>query len=191
MSRRCFVGIPMPEEYQRILARIVEAWRGTLHSRITWTREGNWHLTLFFLGEVEERTLESLREQLAEVRMAPFTFQASGGGFFPPGRKPRVIWVGVRQGADACGKLASLVESAVHPLGFVSDKHDFRAHLTLGRIKQARQDNWSSLLEYLNGVSWPTVSIDSFVLWQSTLKSTGPEYTSLERYPLQEPEGPE
>jgi 2'-5' RNA ligase len=187
MSMRCFVGIPMPEEYQRILERITEAWRGSLSSRVSWTKKGNWHLTLFFLGDVEEATLAPLRESLAGVRMPAFAFQASGGGFFPPGKRPRVIWAGVRKGAQECGRLASMVESAVHPLGFVSDKQEFRPHLTLGRIKQAKRDDWSALLGYLNRVRWPEVTIDSFVLWQSTLKASGPEYSALERYPLQGP----
>ncbi|MCF8031106.1 MAG: RNA 2',3'-cyclic phosphodiesterase, partial [Desulfohalobiaceae bacterium] len=109
MGKRCFVALPLPESYQEGLARLVEQWRGRLASKINWTRRGNWHLTLYFLGEVENGELAAIRSALAGIRLPRFTLQAGGGGFFPPGKPPRVIWAGLKQGGEACTALAGEV----------------------------------------------------------------------------------
>ncbi|MFW6179926.1 MAG: RNA 2',3'-cyclic phosphodiesterase [Desulfohalobiaceae bacterium] len=186
MPIRCFVGLELPQSYQEGLQEIVDHWRHCLRSRVSWTRKGNWHLTLCFLGQISQEQLQGVKSSLQQVRMPVFEMQAKGGGFFPPGKKPRVIWAGVESGAQECSRLASLIAQAVQPLGQDSGKQPFKPHLTLGRVKQAKEDDWKGFLEYLQNLYWPRFSVDSFCLWQSTLKPTGPEYSLLQRYPLQQ-----
>ncbi|MEF8889551.1 MAG: 2'-5' RNA ligase family protein, partial [Desulfohalobiaceae bacterium] len=80
MGTRCFVGIPLPESYQEGLERIVEQWGEKLTSKINWTKRGNWHLTLYFLGEVDDGSLSVIRNSLAGVKRSRFVLQAGGGG---------------------------------------------------------------------------------------------------------------
>ena len=182
---RCFIGIPLPDSYQKIMAELIENWKNRLNSKITWTRFGNWHLTLYFFFNLDQEQLKNIESALAEVKMEKFAFQSKGGGFFPGPKKPRVIWVGLQKGADKSSELASRVLSSLQPLGYEPDKRPFAAHLTLGRIKQARQDNWGELLYYLNNLDWPEINIDKFVLWKSELSQKGPTYTVLQEYHLQ------
>lgn len=184
---RCFVGLPLPEVYQQGLKTIAETWRPKLRSRMTWTRPGNWHLTLFFLGDIPEEAGDRVQEALAAVRQPRFQLKAGGGGFFPPGGKkpPRVVWAGLDRGDDECTGLAARVRDALVQLGFQADQRPFRPHLTLARVKQAKGgDDWAGLLRDLNAREWPPVDMLSFVLWQSSLKPSGPEYAVLREFPL-------
>ena len=181
---RCFVGIPLPESYQEGLLTIVQNWQKKLHSKISWTKKGNWHMTLFFLGQISEDNVEQVKEKLKEVSMNSFSLQARGGGFFPPGKQPRVLWVGLETGHQECIQLAEKIENNLHDLGFESDKKSFRPHLTLGRVKQNRKDNWSEFIDYLTKIDWPLATIDSFNLWKSDLTPQGPIYSVIENYPL-------
>lgn len=184
MTIRCFVGLELPASYQEGLQDIVQDWQHNLHSKITWTKKGNWHLTLCFLGDLTQDQLQQVKSALQEVHMPGFEMQAKGGGFFPPGKKPRVIWVGVDKGFQECSRLAALIGDALHPWIQNTNKQPFKPHLTLGRVKQAREDDWKRFLEYLLQVEWPPFKVESFCLWQSTLTPAGPEYNLLKRYTL-------
>jgi 2'-5' RNA ligase len=191
MGKRCFVALPLPESYQEGLARIVEQWRGKLASKVNWTKRGNWHLTLYFLGEIEDAEVDAVRSALAGVKRQRFVLQAGGGGFFPPGKPPRVIWAGLRRGAEACSALAGDVEKALVDLGYPGRDKPFTSHLTLGRVKKGARDDWKALLRFLQDTEWPEIEADAFVLWRSSLTPSGPVYEEMERYPLlpREPEG--
>lgn len=95
-----------------------------------------------------------------------------------------MVWIGLSSGALACKELAEDIEQALEPLGFPLSKKEFRAHLTLARIKKAGQDDWKALLLDLNKRQWPAFCVRTFVLWQSQLTPRGPVYTRLKDYPL-------
>lgn len=184
MGIRCFIGIPLSEEYQQALGQISETWRNHFNSKMTWTKKGNWHITLYFLGDVQEDLLLKIQHNLANISMTSFGLQAGGAGFFPSEKRPRVVWTGLQKGQKECSLLADKVNNALQPLGFAEQEKEFRPHLTLARIKQLRKDNWSEFLHYLNSFSWPEIEINSFVLWQSILKPQGPIYKVIDRYIL-------
>jgi len=184
MGTRCFVALPLPEAYQRILAEIAGEWKSRLRSRLSWTQAGNWHLTLSFLGELEPEMLAAVQDALHTVTGPAFSFQAFGGGFFPPGKKPRVVWVGAGQGAQECIHLADQVEQSLQSLGFPLSSRPFRPHLTIARVKQPRSDDWSTLLQWLHKRTWPFFTVDKFILYASRLTPQGPIYTTIQEYLL-------
>lgn len=184
MGTRSFVALPLPDAYQLALPEIASAWGTTLRSKLTWTKEGNWHLTLSFLGELGPEMLASVQEALGTVSAQRFILQASGGGFFPPGKNPRVIWVGLSQGAQECTRLAHKIEQALHPLGFPPSSRPFRSHLTVARVKHSRSDDWSQVLKWLQNREWPAFEVEQFVLYASRLTPQGPVYRALQEYPL-------
>ena len=179
---RAFIALTLPREYQDALARIRDFQGRTLRSKTSWTRPGNWHLTLKFLGEVEEKQVSAIKRVLSGVQFKAFMFQAGGAGFFPPGRSPRVLWVGVDRGGDACAGLAGSVEKALLPLGFAREKRKFSPHLTLARVRRAAPDPWDEIMNNLSQLSWPAFKVDSFVLQQSVLGPQGPTYTPLAEF---------
>ena len=182
MATRCFVALPLPQKYQEALPEIASAWDAALRSKLKWTTQGNWHLTIFFLGELEPDVLFSVQNVLHTVDRHRFQLQAGGAGFFPAHKTPRVLWVGLRQGARECVQLAKDVESALLPLGFTPSKRPFRPHLTLARIKRPGSDDWSSILQWLQQKQWPSFEVDRFVLYASRLTAKGPEYRVINEY---------
>ncbi|MFQ5883156.1 MAG: RNA 2',3'-cyclic phosphodiesterase, partial [Candidatus Methylomirabilales bacterium] len=111
----------------------------------------------------------------------------AGLGTFPPKGRPRVVWVGVEQGAEEVVKLQGRVEEVLLPLGFPREERPFHPHLTLGRVKGMRQ--LSPLLEYLRGGEIGEVGrmqVRCVDLMQSQLHPRGAIYTRVEGVPLAE-----
>lgn len=185
---RLFIGLPLPEEYQQGLTALRRELQGGLRSALSWTREGNWHLTLKFLGETEDAALPPLVESLAGVVWQGFTLQAGGAGFFPPPHpkrpwQPRVLWTGLQQGAGESMALARAVEEALVPLGIPREERPFRPHLTVARIKHAHGgDDWQAMLRRLQAWAWSPCRMERFVLWQSRLGPGGPVYAPLREF---------
>ncbi|MEW5774873.1 MAG: RNA 2',3'-cyclic phosphodiesterase [Thermodesulfobacteriota bacterium] len=185
---RAFVALPLPAAYQDGLAAVRRDWSPRLRSRLSWTRPGNWHLTLKFLGDVEESLLPRLAAALGAVRAPRFVLQGGGGGFFPPRPEarrrwqPRVLWVGLARGAAETAALASAIEKALLPLGFPAEGRPFSAHLTLARIKWSEPDPWDEVLADLAGRPWPEFPAAGFTLYRSALGPGGPQYAALSTF---------
>lgn len=185
---RAFVALPLPPAYQDGLAAVRTNWERRLRSKLNWTRPGNWHLTLKFLGDVDQDRLPALAAALGAVRCPEFSLQGGAGGFFPPqveGRRrwqPRVLWLGLARGGAEVAALASSIEKALLPLGFPAEERPFSAHLTLARIKWSEPDPWDEVLADLAGRPWPEFPAAGFTLYRSELRPGGPVYTALSTF---------
>lgn len=105
-----------------------------------WTKTDSWHVTLKFLGEVPETRTDEVQEVLEEVaRKAPrFWTNLTGAGAFPSQRRPRVLWMGLHDEANAFRNLAGRMERKFEAAGFSRERRPFRPHLTLARFKEPR-----------------------------------------------------
>lgn len=184
---RLFLGLPLPESYQDGLARLVAQCRKNETARFSWTRPGNWHLTLKFLGEVPGDKVPAMEgavsQALSALPFRPFPFRAAGAGVFPSLPRPRVLWAGVSEGAEEAKGLAACLEEALMPHGFQRGERPFAPHLTVARIKEARREDVESVLMKMNTTGWPVVSMREVVLWRSALGGGGPAYTRLASFP--------
>ena len=173
---RLFIGIPLPGEYAQIIREIQAAWKKRLASKVTWVRPELAHVTLKFLGEADEDKVVAIAQAMQEAARGSFVMQGGTGGFFPATGAPRVIWVGLRQGREECAAYFEQLDGGLAQAGFVAEPKPFSPHLTVARVKAAvRNDDWSGLLVGLKR-DWPMFTVDRVVLWQSILKSSGPEY---------------
>ncbi len=184
---RLFVAVSLPSEIQNRLAAVQDQLRRA-QADVSWVRAENVHVTLKFLGEVEVKRLDRMRLALTEVARAaaPFSMQVAGVGSFG-GRIPRVVWVGVGEGAEPLVQLAGLVEGALARVGFPKERRGFTAHLTLGRVRSSR--NAEALLALILDTpasTFGTVKAMQFELMQSELRPSGSVYTVLDRFPLGE-----
>ncbi|MFO7767655.1 MAG: RNA 2',3'-cyclic phosphodiesterase [bacterium] len=181
MSIRIFVAVPVPLEVTRPLAEFAgEVGPGA--GRIKWVDPGSMHLTLFFLGDVEEERVPAIGEALGRAagEVAPFTVRLDRVGAFPNLERPRVLWVGVSEGSGNLQDLKEAVDRVLEPLGFEPDRRTFHPHLTLGRIKAPGRRG--AVAEAAAGWDVPSASwtVDRVVLYQSTLTREGAVYEELE-----------
>lgn len=187
---RLFVAVQLSAELRERLASIQDRLRGA-QADVSWVRPANLHITIKFLGEVEPKRLECIRSALAEAieGAAPFAVTVAGVGTFG-GRIPRVVWAGVREGAEHLEALAGAVENELGRVGFPKEKRGFTAHFTLGRVRSPR--NVQALLAALRdepAAPLGTVPVDQFFLMQSELSPRGSIYTELETFVLEDPGG--
>jgi 2'-5' RNA ligase len=176
---RLFVAVDVPEEVKSsIEADVVEPLRSTVEAA-KWTRPEGRHLTLAFLGEVADDRVAEIASALAEATTQHRSFDASFDrlGGFPNDRRPRVLWVGIGNGADALVALQSDVADALVPLGFAREERPFHPHLTLARFQRPRT------IEPLPSVRIPDArfTVGEVVLFRSQLHPKGARYTALER----------
>jgi len=182
---RLFVAAELPASHRASLADACESGR---RGGVRWVPAENVHLTLKFLGEVEEKLVPKVEEALAAVAAAaePFALSLSDCGCFPNTRAPRVLWVGLGEGAAAAGALAAAVDKALEPLGFAREKRPFKPHLTIGRVKEPRGAAATAArkIEQLDGFAAPAEQLEAVALVKSTLTPEGSIYEEIGRWRL-------
>lgn len=153
---------------------------------VTWVRPENIHLSLKFLGEVEDSRASELHAALrraagggsgAAPPHRPLAIQIAGFGVFPDYHRPRVLWAGVTP-EPSLELLQHAVEQAFGPLGFPTEARAFRPHVTVGRAtRDAKSRQFAGLEALLAGVDFnETVSVADLDLMQSTLRPEGSVY---------------
>ncbi len=183
---RLFFAVPVIETVKELIAREIERfpvndppWR--------WIPPENLHLTLKFLGDVEEQLVPSLA-QAAERTVAGIPgFRISFGRFgaFPSLRGPRVIFYGIEEGFESLASLASVLEKETERIGFAREKRAFRAHLTLARIKRPLPSAITGKLETVPCLPpGAGQTVDRVVLMKSTLYRTGAVYGEIRSFAL-------
>ncbi|MES2153933.1 MAG: RNA 2',3'-cyclic phosphodiesterase [bacterium] len=173
---RLFVGMPVPAAGLPELTTALESEVPGVRS----VPPGTWHVTLRFLGEVDDvdPVRAALRARLADARAAPG--RVTGIGAFPDRRRARILWAGIlAPGIDA---IARRVISATAEFGDPPERHDFVAHVTLARLRDAR--DVSKFLTTRAGIEFGPAPLDTVVLFSSVLRSVGPAYEPVETYTL-------
>src|SRR5689334_4831235 len=136
---RTFIAIELPEQIKTELAKLQNELRRA-QADVSWTKPENIHLTLRFLGEIQERQLEALKRVCAEsaAEFAPFRLALKEAGVFPNFRQPRVLWAGLAGELEAAARLQRHLEEGVVSLGFAPGDKPFKPHLTVGRVKSGK-----------------------------------------------------
>jgi 2'-5' RNA ligase len=128
---RLFVGIELPPELRLRLSLLCSGVPGA-----RWVDPGNLHLTLRFIGEVDEGTAADIDEALARIRAPRFSLVLAGAGHFGGGVTPRALWIGVEKN-PALAHLHGKIEAALMRLGLEPEGRRYMPHVTLARLKQA------------------------------------------------------
>jgi 2'-5' RNA ligase len=156
---------------------------------VKWVEAANLHLTLHFLGEVEDRDLAAICQVTSEVAASldRFTFSLHGVGCFPNARRPRVLWVGVGEGRDAVIGLHAALEQPLLDLGcYRRETRPFAPHLTVGRVNSERaSEQLTASLKARADWHGGETTIEEVLVMSSELLRSGPVYTVLGRGRLQ------
>jgi RNA 2',3'-cyclic 3'-phosphodiesterase len=175
---RLFTAIDLPEEVRETIADIGSDLPGARR-----VPPDQLHLTLRFIGEVDEGTFAAVRSSLRAVEATGFSLALRGVGHFPPGRRPRVLWVGLAECAPLL-ELQKEVERALTGAGIPSEARRFSPHLTLARLKDTPPEKVDALEDRCRQFSAGPFPVTQFYLYSSTLTRSGAIHAREETYPL-------
>jgi RNA 2',3'-cyclic 3'-phosphodiesterase len=175
---RLFIAIELPDDLKTELGKLKMDIPG-----VRWVPKEQIHLTLDFLGEVEETTVERLTGKLARRHAPGFKLRLSGTGCFPNRRRPHVLWVGLEP-EHRLNELAADVHSAVLSCGIQQEERPFSPHITLARIKLSPSRDFDSFLDRHQNLKLPPFSVREFTLFQSRLTPQGAVHIPVRNFPL-------
>jgi len=175
---RLFIAIELPVEVKKMLARLQREIPGA-----RWVPMEQLHLTLSFLGEVDDATCELLTGKLSEIAVSEFNLRFSGSGCFPTSRHPRVLWAGLAE-EPLLTNLADMVRKAVLLCGIPQEERPFSPHITLARFRQPAGKEVSAFLEKHQHMALPAFNVLEFILFQSQLTPHGAIHIPVRKFPL-------
>ncbi|MEZ5670424.1 MAG: RNA 2',3'-cyclic phosphodiesterase [Alphaproteobacteria bacterium] len=175
---RLFVGIGMPLQIQDRLRRLRSAIPGA-----RWIDQENLHLTLRFIGEVAVHDAEEIDLALGRIDSPAFDLALRGVGHFETGGEPSALWADIAP-CPALARLQEKVDSALRRTGLRYDTRNFRAHVTLARLKAAPLDRVRSFLRDRADFRSDSFLVDRFTLFSSHLGKHGAQYVAEADYPL-------
>jgi 2'-5' RNA ligase len=175
---RLFVGIALPPELKLRLSTMAGGLPGA-----KWVDSGNLHLTLRFIGEVDEGLAADIDEALFQVRAAGFDLELSGVGQFGAGEKTRALWVGVERN-DRLMQLRDKVEHALMRVGVAPETRKYAPHVTLARFKYVHAARVQEFIERHALFRAPPFRVGHFSLIASYLTKGGPIYEDQADYGL-------
>jgi 2'-5' RNA ligase len=181
---RLFVALAVSDEIRHNISSFIREL-SVADSKVRWLDPQNFHITLKFIGRVPPENLSPIAGALAKVQVAhPVQMEFRGLGFFPNARKPSVAWIGTEFSPNLPA-LAAAINNELAPLEIQGEEKPFTPHLTIARFKQTHLS--PALLaktKTLQDCSFGTLTIREFHLVESTLKSTGAQYTTLRSFPF-------
>ncbi|HSR55521.1 MAG TPA: RNA 2',3'-cyclic phosphodiesterase [Alphaproteobacteria bacterium] len=180
---RLFVGLSLPEGVRERLHGLKGGVPGA-----RWIEPENMHLTLRFIGNVDDLAIEEVDEALSRVRSPAFDLEIAGVGEFSRGRRPVMLWAGVNPDPDLMD-LQRRIESAVVKGGFPPEGRRFTPHVTLARIKNGARGRVRDFIEENNLLRVEPVPVTCFTLFSSHLGRRGASYRAEADYPLAIREG--
>src|SRR5947207_1772995 len=178
---RCFVAIALPPAVRNLVVQVQEALRRA-DADVKWVEEENLHLSMKFLGDVDEDPLARLKGILSveALRWPGMNLEYGGVGAFPDHGPPRVVWAGCAGDVEKLAALAGAIERSAEQVGVERERRPFVAHLTIGRVRSERNlKRLASAIENQRHVPLGKDDVREFVLYQSTLTPNGPMYAPV------------
>ena len=178
---RTFIAAVLADEIKQKLREVVENLK-EIDADVKYVKPENAHLTLKFLGYVNESRLEDIKMALETTLKdtMPFEVSFSGISAFPSVNVPRVVWLGVKQGRETLHGVRDRLEENLSEIGIEKEGREYHSHLTVGRVKSGRGRNkLVSWLKSNSDLEIGSMAVSEIVLMRSILKKEGPEYSPL------------
>lgn len=184
---RTFIGIDIGDAI-RASAVALQKELAKAGAEVKWVTPESMHVTLLFLGEVDDRELHPVCKAVRAVAAGepPFSLRVSGVGAFPTARRPKVLWGGVTDGAEPLQRLYSALEEEMLELGcYRAEEREYTPHLTLGRVNTT-EAGLALAPELPKRMAWQggRVAVEEVLVYSSEMEPAGPVYTVIGRAPL-------
>ena len=179
---RTFIAVDLADEVKASISSFLQKIKRTAPGGIRWANPTDFHVTLKFLGEIDETAAgeigATVRKIAAETPV--FSLTAAGTGSFPPhSRRPRVLWIGLEESAPL-KSLQGRLEDALVPLGFAREERPFHPHLTAARVRSEGLPP-RILEEFAAGAVtvFGRFDVRELIFYQSLLRPSGAEHRRL------------
>lgn len=186
---RLFVAVEIPNQIKDFLATLLSLKLS--FNGVNIVQKENFHITLKFLGEVEDKIIPNIKETLKSLanEFSPFTLKITRPGLFPDKSKPRVIWMGT-ENTYTLRTIADKIDEKLSSFGFQREQREFKSHITLARVKNYQSGRYlfekiaDKYRERIQNEKTFEFYVREFVLMKSTLTPKGSIYEVLERFEL-------
>lgn len=175
---RLFIAIEIQDDIKSMIGSLRVYIPGA-----RWVPVEQLHLTLAFLGEVEESTAGLLTESLSQIKSPDFDLRFTGAGCFPDRHRPRVLWIGLEP-KPLLMAIAARVRESVFSCGILQEERRFSPHITLARLKLPASPESEAFLGQPQHLKLPPVHVREFTLFQSRLTPQGAVHVPLISFPL-------
>jgi len=184
-SKRVFVGIDLSRKFSQIIS-MLRTTVGVFEDDIRWITGKNLHLTLSFLGNIDDSNIDKLISDLDEVKELPkFTLSVNGTGVFPNAVIPKVFWLRIEGGYDELSDTQSIVDELSFGYKETQRNEKFVPHITIGRLNTTKKSTKCDVSTFLNAVYSPIeIPVNIVNLYESRLTPEGPRYKILAEFPL-------
>ncbi|MEM0294788.1 MAG: RNA 2',3'-cyclic phosphodiesterase [Candidatus Korarchaeum sp.] len=180
MAIRSFIAIDVRDP--DVIAKILNIQEELISSnaKLKPVERENLHLTLKFLGNVEENRLDIIKKIMDDVLRGfqPFEMELISVGAFPTVSRPNVVWIGAGEGRDSFIRIAAELDRALSRLGFPREKREVEPHLTIARVKGSI-GNLPEVIRRLSDARVGYITVEEVKLKKSTLTPEGPIYGDL------------
>jgi RNA 2',3'-cyclic 3'-phosphodiesterase len=182
---RLFLAVELDEAVRRAAADTARTLAAALDRQgirrgVSWVAPENLHFTLHFLGEVDEPTSRAVVDRVSPaLSAAPFDLALAGLGTFPPSGPPRVIWLGVAEGARELAAVHAEIGRRLEGLGVPLERRPLSAHLTIGRVKSPLGPRLHDVLAGASLAREARCRVDHVTLFESRLSPRGATYSVI------------
>ena len=179
---RLFIAVDLPIELKKILMSLQSKLKEYVYGNFV--SEENAHITMKFLGEVDDSKVDKIKSLCKEASSEFKSFKANLQrlGVFPNENYIRVIWVGIYDGKDTLEEIYKKIDAKLAPLGF-KDKHGFSGHITLARVKNVKdKENLIKFISENKTKDFGSFDVKEIKLMKSTLTRTGSEYEEIGKF---------
>lgn len=186
---RAFIAIELPKNIKDLLAGLQEGLKKS-GADVKWVAPENIHLTLKFLGELDDETLEKIKKivEIVAAKNNNYKISLSSLGAFPKIDYPRVIWAGLEKGTAETEKIAKELEERIEKFGIPKEDRAFSCHITLGRARPSlnREKLIRELKNSQEGFAKKALEFEAakITLFKSTLNPKGASYETLKEASL-------
>lgn len=185
--KRIFVAIDISDEAKQKVSPYVETLRAEFpRLRVGWEKPEKLHLTLKFLGDIDDEKLKKLIVAVEKTtgQLSVFKLQIKETGVFPSPRNARILWLGLHDENKSLQKLNEILESECEKIGFAREKRNFKAHLTIARLREPRNSNELAQKHLQNEFEAVEFEASEIVIYDSKLLPQGSIYSVVSKHEL-------
>lgn len=177
---RLFIGIELPDRLKEKIFNLGKEFRSLV--KANFVSEENLHISLQFLGYVNESKLEQIKESLSSIEYRSFPVEVKNFGAFPSKKNLRVIWAGIENNIHL-SNLQNKISKSMKEIGFKPDEREYRPHITIARVKYVED---SQKLQQLISAKqeFGSFVVERFHLFESKLYRSGPIYLKVFSFSL-------